>query len=435
MSPRCGSICSTSHFFEQVAACNDGVHMDEPPPNGADHERRVLRVYKNETGVILRVNGPVTQVLGWSEPEMLGKRSLEFIHPQDHDAALTSWAQLLRTPGGQHRTRLRHLTAAEHWIWMDVTNHNRLDEADYRAVVTELVPSVDAMPHELDSWVSGHTLRRLTDALPLGVLQMDTAGRIVFRNERLGTMLGDGPARTALEEFANVVAADRSALADALTTVLTGPDVDLQIAIEHPTAGLRYCDVRLRALSNRAGDAVVGVILCVADVTEERRRQAEIERRAAYDGLTDCLNRTSVFGELRAALDAVDTGLAVVFIDLDRFKPINDKYGHAVGDRVLQVVAERLRGATREADSGDIVGRTGGDEFLVVCPAMPSLAAAQRLGARVAAAVQQPLEIGDALLEPSCSVGVAWTSDPHEDVDALVARADAAMYASKRANG
>jgi diguanylate cyclase (GGDEF)-like protein/PAS domain S-box-containing protein len=404
--------------------------MDEPPLRGADDERRVLRVHKTETGVILHVSGPVTQVLGWSEPEMLGKRSLEFIHPQDHDAALTSWAQLLRTPGGQHRTRLRHLTAAEHWIWMDVTNHNRLDEADSLAVVTELVPSVDAMPHELDSWVSGHTLRRLTDALPVGVLQMDTAGRIVFRNERLGTMLGDGTARTALEEFANVVPADRAALADALTAVLTGPDVDLQIAIDHPTAGLRYCDVRLRALSNRAGDAVVGVILCVADVTEERRRQAEIERRAAYDGLTDCLNRTSVFGELRAALDTLDKGLAVVFIDLDRFKPINDKYGHAVGDRVLQVVAERLRGAARE---GDLVGRTGGDEFLVVSPAMPSLGAARRLGHRVADAVQQPLEIGDILLEPSCSVGVAWTDDPADDVDALVARADAAMYASKRA--
>jgi diguanylate cyclase (GGDEF)-like protein len=195
--------------------------------------------------------------------------------------------------------------------------------------------------------------------------------------------------------------------------------------------------VRLRALSNRAGDAVIGAILCVNDVTEDRRRRAEIERRAAYDGLTDLLNRSSVFTALRTALAAVGArrGLAVVFIDLDRFKPINDKYGHAVGDRVLQAVAERLRGATREADSGDIVGRTGGDEFLVVCPAMPSLAAAQRLGARVAAAVQQPLEIGDALIEPSCSVGVAWTSDPHEDVDALVARADAAMYASKRANG
>jgi GGDEF domain-containing protein len=66
---------------------------------------------------------------------------------------------------------------------------------------------------------------------------------------------------------------------------------------------------------------------------------------------------------------------------------------------------------------------------------MPSLTAARRLGDRVAAAVQQPLELGDVLLEPLCSVGVAFTRDPAEDVDALVARADAAMYASKRANG
>jgi diguanylate cyclase (GGDEF)-like protein len=288
------------------------------------------------------------------------------------------------------------------------------------------------MPNDVDSWVSGHTLRRLTETLPLGVLQIDNDGRVVFRNERLSALVGNGTARTALEEFAHVVADDRDALAGALATVLTGPDVDLQVALEHPTAGLRHCDVRLRALSNRAGDGVIGAILCVADVTEERRHQVEIERRAAYDGLTDLLNRTSVFSALRTKLTAVDKGLAVVFIDLDRFKPINDKYGHAVGDRVLQVVAERLRGAAREED---LVGRTGGDEFLVVCPTMPSLAAARRLGERVATAVQQPLEIGDVMLEPSCSVGVAFTRDPAEDVDALVARADAAMYASKRANG
>ena len=419
--------------------------MDEPPPIGAEDGRRVLRLYKNETGVILHANAQVTAVLGWPPPEIVGRRSLEFIHPHDHDAALTTWMQLLREPRDVQRTRLRHLDAADHWIWMDVVNHNRLDDPRYGAVVTELVPSLEAMPGDVDSWVSAHTLRRLTETLPLGVLQIDNDGLIVFRNERLTALVGNGTAqsaRTALDEFAHVAPADRDALAGALATVLTGPDVDLEVDLEHPTAGLRHCDVRLRALSNRSGDAVIGAILCVADVTEERRRRAEIERRAAYDGLTDLLNRTSVFGALRTALAAIDRtgkgagkGLAVVFIDLDRFKPINDKYGHAVGDRVLRAVAERLRGATREADSGDIVGRTGGDEFLVVCPAMPSLAAAQRLGARVAAAVQQPLEIGDALIEPSCSVGVAWTSDPHEDVDALVARADAAMYASKRANG
>jgi diguanylate cyclase (GGDEF)-like protein/PAS domain S-box-containing protein len=409
--------------------------MDEPPPIGADDGRRVLRLYKNETGVILHVNAQVTAVLGWTPHDIVGRRSLEFIHPQDHDTALTTWVQLLRAPAEVQHTRLRHLDTHDRWIWMDVTNHNRLDHPQYHAVVTELVPSLDAMPNDVDSWVSAHTLRRLTETLPLGVLQIDNDGRVVFRNERLAALVGNGTARTAIEEFAHVVADDRKALVDALAEVLTGPDVDLQVALEHPTAGLRHCDVRLRALSNRAGDGVIGAILCVADVTEERRRRAEIERRAAYDGLTDLLNRTSVFAALRMTLTAIDNagkGLAVVFIDLDRFKPINDKYGHAVGDRVLQVVAERLRGAAREED---LVGRTGGDEFLVVCPTMPSLAAARRLGTRIAAAVQQPVEIGDVLLEPSCSVGVAFTRDPAEDVDALVARADAAMYASKRANG
>jgi diguanylate cyclase (GGDEF)-like protein len=394
-----------------------------------------MRVHKDETGVIRYVDEMTTQVLGWRPEDMMGHRSLEFIHPQDHDAALSSWVRLIVAPGSRQSARVRHNDSAERWIWMDVTNHNLLNDPKYRIVITEMVPAADDAPAEEPNWASSQLLRRLTETLPLGVLQIDQSRRIVFRNERLHTIVGAATARTVEEEFHGVVPADRQALDAALLAVLSGPDRDIEVSLVHPDLGLRRCDIRLRALTDRMGTQVTGAILCVIDVTEEARRREEVEHRASYDGLTQCLNRISILSSLVDVLAGCgtlgdDSGVAVIFIDLDRFKPINDEYGHAAGDRLLQLIADRLRAGARDSD---FIGRTGGDEFLIVCPAVESADAALCIGDRVTTAVRQPADLGEFALVPSCSMGIAWTRNRDDDIATLVARADSAMYESKRA--
>jgi diguanylate cyclase (GGDEF)-like protein len=118
----------------------------------------------------------------------------------------------------------------------------------------------------------------------------------------------------------------------------------------------------------------------------------------------------------------------VLYLDLDRLKEANDRLGHAAGDELLRRVAERLLSVAR---TGDIVGRLGGDEFLVVCRGVPTSQAALEIARRTAVSVGQPISVEGQSVVPSSSMGVAWTNVPM-DAEAFVAWGDAAMYQSKR---
>ena len=119
-----------------------------------------------------------------------------------------------------------------------------------------------------------------------------------------------------------------------------------------------------------------------------------------------------------------------MFVDLDRFKEINDRHGHAAGDELLRRVARLLRESMRESD---LVGRIGGDEFLVICPDVGGAERAVGLAGRLAETLRDGLRAEADKLCCSVSVGVAWSRGNTSDVDALVAAADAAMYQAKRA--
>jgi diguanylate cyclase (GGDEF)-like protein len=147
--------------------------------------------------------------------------------------------------------------------------------------------------------------------------------------------------------------------------------------------------------------------------------------------LTGCLNRAAIFEFLdRALRSARDSGIGVaaIFVDLNRFKAINDHHGHAVGDKALLWAATRIRGTIRH---GDAIGRLGGDEFLVVCTGVRTPAAVEPVARRISDAVSDPVEIAEGQLDLGASVGLAWTDGTDESADALTARADRAMYESK----
>jgi diguanylate cyclase (GGDEF)-like protein len=175
--------------------------------------------------------------------------------------------------------------------------------------------------------------------------------------------------------------------------------------------------------------------VCLLDVTEDARLREELTHRATYDQLTGCLNRTSILEVLEALLAPArrrPAGAAVVYVDLDRFKQVNDRLGHAAGDRLLVHVAQRLLAAVRD---GDLVGRLGGDEFLVVCRHVGSAEEAMAIGERIAAAVRgSSLTLDGERVVPLLSAGIAWTAR-RTTADSLIARADAAMYQSKRFHG
>jgi diguanylate cyclase (GGDEF)-like protein/PAS domain S-box-containing protein len=388
----------------------------------------VLRMHKDETGVIRHVDEATVRALGWSAEDLVGRRSLEFIHPRDHDKLMGAWIRLLGAPGTPQRSRVRHCDAAGRWRWFDVVNHNLLHHPTSPVVLTEMV-TVGDVPDDEGDWYTSHLLHRLTETLPIGVLEIDRELRTVFCNARVAGVLGRPVLRTVAETFAGVTGSDREVFDRAIDVVLDGRDLDIEIGIGHPDLGERRCAVLLRALTDQSGMQVTGAVLCLTDVTEEARAREEMRRRAALDGLTGCLNRGAVLEGLADALQVAERGVAVVFVDLDRFKAVNDELGHAAGDALLRAIAGRLRAATPVTA---LVGRLGGDEFLLVCPEVETEAAARDLGTRLAGVIAAPVDLNGRTVAPSASVGVAWTDGAGADADALVAAADAAMYQAKR---
>ena len=163
---------------------------------------------------------------------------------------------------------------------------------------------------------------------------------------------------------------------------------------------------------------------------ERKRYQLQLERQANYDALTGLPNRNLLRDRLRLALfgQRMPRALAVVFIDLDHFKFVNDSLGHSVGDKLLKAMAERLRLMLRD---GDTVARLGGDEFVLVLNDPSNEDVIYRAMQRISACLAEPLEIDGKELVVTCSAGISLCPQDGPDVDTLLKNADAAMYRAK----
>ncbi|WP_433375277.1 putative bifunctional diguanylate cyclase/phosphodiesterase [Actinoplanes sp. CA-142083] len=159
------------------------------------------------------------------------------------------------------------------------------------------------------------------------------------------------------------------------------------------------------------------------------RQRAQLARQAFRDPLTGLGNRTMFMDHARDALaDADDTMTAVILLDLDGFKGVNDTYGHAAGDELLRVTAERLNANVR---TNDTVSRLGGDEFVVLLPRLTDDQIADTVANRILRDLLQPLVVGDVVLTIRASAGIAFTRGTGHDVDAILREADAALYQAK----
>jgi diguanylate cyclase (GGDEF)-like protein/PAS domain S-box-containing protein len=391
------------------------------------------RIDKDGLAVIRHADHRICLMLGFEVDELVGTRSLDLIHPDDQTRAIDAWMDMLAAPGGTTRLRARHLRKDGSWLWLELTNTNRLDEPEGR-VVTEMMDISDEMDALEALRRREQLLGRLTEALPSGVLHFDADLRVIYANGRLHDLLGVPPATTVFDQLATVADVDRLALEDALRAVArSGRDTDLAVTLQRPgDAQMRHCSIAIRVLSDADG-APDGGVLCIEDVTEAWRLRAELERRATIDELTGCLNRPAVLGALEEQLAAPPdgrAGTAVVFLDLDGFKEVNDTFGHHVGDELLATLAGRLRDAMRPHD---VVGRLGGDEFIVVLHQVSDETEALTIARRIQATLAEPVEVvGGVPMQICSSVGVAWAGADRLSADSLIAAADRAMYESKR---
>ncbi|PWJ54349.1 PAS domain S-box-containing protein/diguanylate cyclase (GGDEF) domain-containing protein [Quadrisphaera granulorum] len=385
-------------------------------------------VVKSLKAEVLSADARMTLMTGWSEDQLRGMRSSELVHPEDLDRAVRAWLEL-RNTGRSVRVRVRHLCADGSWLWVEL--ENRYGERDgHPVVVCEMVDLSDEMAAHEAARSTARLFRLLAASLPVGVVLLDDDGAATFASAKALELLGaptvarldDVVARFAESHRAQLEAAAADALASERKVVL-----DAEISPGDATA--RWCRVEMAHVDDDDGGR--GVLVCLTDTTERHELEAELHRRAHTDALTGCANRVGVHEHLGALLRAAPptsgAACALVFVDLDGFKAVNDELGHAAGDHLLAEVGRRLRSAVRPVD---LVGRLGGDEFVVVVTDVEPGeldVLRERLLHDLNDVVDTPA--GPARLAASCG---AVLSAPGDDVDRLVARADARMYAHKR---
>jgi diguanylate cyclase (GGDEF)-like protein/PAS domain S-box-containing protein len=312
---------TTLHFFDLRE--NHGVFLGVliPGDQATNHDTstaepeiaaappRFSTLLEDENGTVLEPDESFTQMFGYAPEDLIGKRVLDQIHPDDQARAVESWVTMLSTRRTQQmRCRRRHKDGS--WMWIDTALHNFLNHPDRNHVLVEIL-----------------------------------------------------------------------------------------------------------------------------DVSAEMTALQELERRATIDTLTDCYTRQSILGELELALkqDAsahtTATHTAVVYLDLDGFKAVNDTLGHAAGDELLMQVAMRLRAASRD---GDDIGRLGGDEFLVLLRGVPTIEVALHAAQRLCETIGgKDFELSSGTAALRVSAGVAIADGNADTCDELVQRADAAMSRSK----
>lgn len=191
-----------------------------------------------------------------------------------------------------------------------------------------------------------------------------------------------------------------------------------------------WVEAQIRAIEWEGEMAILNTL---SDVTQRVEHEAEMRHLATHDPLTGLPNRDMLKQRLRDAIGfARDTQqkLALLFVDLDRFKPVNDNHGHEAGDQVLRTIAQRLQGALRESD---LVARWGGDEFIVVLENVNTSATIERIARKLLAAISLPIALHDAQqVTLSCSIGIAVYPDHGEQGDELISKSDAMMYKAKK---
>ena len=300
-------------------------------------------------------------------------------------------------------------------------------------LVTAFFERRDRVPGQPVPTRDEHRWQRLFSDSPLGVLVTSLDGRVLEANPAVCAMF-----ERALEDLVGRRLNDFSHPTERALRM----DKALLMRTGHATLQKRYLrgdggDVWLRMASSLViEDGVPRTLALCEDVTQAQRALAELAHRAAHDDLTGLGNREALHARLGELVRQVRTGeregMGLLFLDLDRFKVVNDSLGHAVGDRLLRDVAARLRAGTPE---DDVLARLGGDEFAVVTGEAD---AAPALAARLVEALARPFAVEGREVTVGASIGIAVRTragaDPQErdPADALLREADTAMYAAKR---
>jgi diguanylate cyclase (GGDEF)-like protein/PAS domain S-box-containing protein len=385
-------------------------------------------VHDSDSLRILEVNEAAVGQYGWTRCQLLSMTVLDLLPPEDRPAFL----QLLLDGPPAGPARHRHLTREGALLTVEIQS----DAVTYDRRRATLALARDVTEGEYLRAALGTTgdqLREAQAVAKVGIWEWDIADNQIRWSDELYRIFGLTPQAFpgTFEGYMAAVHPDDRALVEATVerSLRTLEPFDFAHRGVLPEGTVRWlqCRGRVRGVD---GHPVQMTGAC-QDVTAQREAAEALSQLALHDPLTGLPNRSLFMDRLGQALRRLDRRnrvLAVLFVDLDRFKIINDRFGHAAGDETLLAVGTRLREVLRPSDT---VARLGGDEFVALCEDLESDQAAVRVAERVLAALDRPMPCAGQEVTCSASIGIALTRRADATADALLRDADMAMYRAK----
>lgn len=367
------------------------------------------------------------EMYGWDRDAWIGRSAFELIHPDDlaiaASAQETMQSKTVGTP-----IEIRIIDPRGTWRLFEVVGSNHLDDLGVMVLACRDIG-------ERRRWeVAAGDIPRFQVVVQHSTaitMLVDADGRVHSASAALTRLTGLDPERVVGGRLSRLAAPGHEALLDRVLQRRPGQPTtsSVEVPVGLVAGGAR--PFRFEVVDLRDDPVVQGYVVTAYDVSELHTARDALQQLATHDALTGLPNRIALTNAISDALvrrgDTDQVGL--LFVDLDRFKPVNDLFGHDAGDELLIAVAARLRSLVRLSDT---VGRIGGDEFVVLAPGLVSRSAIEELGRRAEQAVAEPFVLRSGVASISASVGVSY-SDATSTVGSLLAEADQAMYQIKAA--
>jgi diguanylate cyclase (GGDEF)-like protein/PAS domain S-box-containing protein len=390
-------------------------------------------------GRVLDANAPAVKILGWTLAEMRGRTTGSLWQAISEDGKPVPFSRrptMRALKSGQPKPGqvlgLRRGTGDIRWVQIHTIPVLRPDGSPFQ-VVSSFIDITDRKAAEEKLAESELKLRTIFDQAPIGLARVDLEGKIQEANLSLQRILSYPERQMIGLRFDRLLHSPGGSELDLIRDFLKG-DRDYytaELPVRRRDGTQRWGSVSL-SLVRGAGQEPLYLIGMLEDISDRKAQTELLEYQALHDSLTDLPNRTLLHDRLQQAIltaQRENRQLALLIMDLNRFKEVNDTFGHHLGDVLLQQVGPRIMAQLRESDT---VARLGGDEFAVVLPTADDEAGATLAARRLLKALEEPFVIEDRRLEVGGSIGIAITPQHGADPATLMRRADIAMYVAKR---
>ncbi|HYI15590.1 MAG TPA: PAS domain S-box protein, partial [Thermomicrobiales bacterium] len=387
---------------------------------------------------LLRVNQPHCEMLGYNEAELVALDPTDLIHPDERDAHDRWRIDLLDGCSSIQQTERRYLRKDGDVVW-GLVNLSLVHGSDGhpRYFLSQIQDITDRKRIEASLRESEGLFRGAFAYSTVGMTLSTPDGRYIRVNQAFCEMLGYTESQVLDLTYDQITHLDDLIENQTYRQRLLSGEIDhFQIEKRYRHAAGHAVWTLLSVAIVRDGQgAPLYIIGQAQDISARKELEARLTHQAFHDSLTGLPNRALLHDRMEHALERSRRNgetIAVMFMDLDGFKGVNDSWGHATGDQLLVAIGQRLRGWVR---AGDTVARLGGDEFTILLEDIHTLEEATQVADRIIAGLETPIALDGRSLRACASVGIAFNRPAEIDPDDLLRNADVALYRAKHAGG